>query len=1665
MTSCPRAGMAAGIALLTQYRSIRMKFFTRFLAALSAAILLASCGGGGDDGGALTPARASLSAVATPSSIAPLGTSTIEVTARKGDGSAVVDGTTINILLSPANGASAPVSASTVGGRASFGVTASATTGTVRVTVSMADPGIANSTVTATVDVTVAGAVPTGRMTAVATPTTITQGAISDIVITFTRPDGTNVADGTTISALASPASIGTIGASAQTVGGRANFQFRSATQNGTATIQFSGSDGVSPAAVTATVTITVNGPAPTGTLVATIAPNSITHNASAVVTATLRRANGSVVADGTTINAVLSPSTIGAIRGSGDFGTTASNATTGSQAGFEFRSGTIDGTAQIVVSAVDPEDSTRTLTATVTVTVNGRGPSGRLTATVSPSTVTQSSHAVVTATLRRANGDAVADGVQINAALSPSTLGAISGSGGFGATASNTTTASQSGFVFRAGTVDGTAQVLVSTVDPEDSTRTLTATVTVTVRGAAPAGTLTATANPTTITRNAQSSIIATLRRANGTTIADGAMINAVLLPSTIGRIAGNGTAGATASNTTIGGRANFQFFSGNSEGTAQIVLSAVDPENTALTVTTLVTITVSGQGASRIVVTPLLSTMTQNATNDVAVVVVNRNGEPVADGSTVNLIVTPASLGNVAPATGGSGSNQATSTTVGGRANFRFSSSSTDGEVTLTASSADPDNAGGTISHSATVRIAGAGQPRLSAVATTTLLPPNLFGVTPFIGSPYISEIDVTWRRANGQLVPGGSEIAVSVNPVTFGGYSTLDDPSTSDINEFTTIMGQGPVDVVAGHATLFFHSFTLPGSATVTITAVDPDTQETLQTQVVITVAPTAVPLPSSVSAVSQNSAVYVQGAGGRTSATLIARVVDGAGNPVPNPGAGSAAWDNVVFELADASSLGGARLRGIDADGANQTGPRVLTRTIGGQATATFESGTVEGNVTINVTADRADNNVANGIQDPVTGSLTLTVSDGRLYSIVLTSPTPNGLTVNTVPAAGSSGSSTSPNAGPRNVGNNDGTYSLTVSALATDRRGNPVVQGTTLRFGAIDAPLYGFPSLGHGFFYLTGGDGDPVEKGNRFIAPTGQFTTAGGGAGPGDTLLVFGHLVPGNRDLQEARTVASIDSATSLTITSNFNGNEDTGTSVDNGPILPYIIGRATEVNIGGNSGGVAVQATTNEIGVATVTLNYPVSRLGKATYIYAQGDRAGSSTHKVTGTAGIALPGARPAAVTASTTALPGNVTANLVVCLRDANNEALQGYYLRFSFHDLGGGSGWVDNVLGTGITATPTGTDGCLLTQVRTSGLTSEDDDAGVIFSSGDATIVDVSITTSGSAQNVVNVSPSSLDAGGGPVTIRVTDAAGTPLPGLPIQVACTANGDGAGLSSTIPAATDATGTSSAFITPTNFSGYGYSATGTCTYTVAGVSAEVKVNGVDYCTPAGGTPPGVTPPAICEAAEPGGLTLTLRTNTGGAAVVTGAVGSFPGGLSCTLPVGDTTAACSAEFEVGQVVTLGASVSGGGATAADFIGWSGNCIASPGNPLNATVTIGENTTCAAVFRGSSSTSVRVLQANPTSVNHPGQVVTLRLTDGSGLPVPAVQVTGTCTSGAGMSGFILPTNAWGETLATITSSLTVPTTCPGAPNTASCVFTASGSSASATVQVVGPPCP
>jgi hypothetical protein len=639
------------------------------------------------------------------------------------------------------------------------------------------------------------------------------------------------------------------------------------------------------------------------------------------------------------------------------------------------------------------------------------------------------------------------------------------------------------------------------------------------------------------------------------------------------------------------------------------------------------------------------------------------------------------------------------------------------------------------------------GAASPPLNGTITLTAsrvsLPRNPNGVLPFPGSPFTSEVSFTYRNNNGQITALTSDATFTINQPSIVSISPPDDPTTADINELQQRFVSFFDTTNNGTYTLFVTSYDVAGTATLTAGAIDPSTGQTVTRTLNFTVEG-APPLPASVIVTPSPSTIYITGvAGGVTSSIISAQVFDGAEQPVPDPGSA----DNVRFEII--GDAGGGRLSGNSG-----TGSSITANTVVGIATVAFQSGTLlpPGPVQIRATVDRADNDVSNGIADPVSATTSVAVSDGKIQDLTLSSPDLDGINANLV-------------FGGVNSGGLDGTYSFTISALATDRDGNPPVAGTTIQFGLIDAPTTGFPSLGGGSFQIAGEDGNPLEGGTAFTAPSGLFTTAGGGAGPGDTLLVFGDLVEGNEDLENVRTVQSVNSATSVTVTSAFNRNDTTGVSVNYGNVLPYVIGRANEANI-------ATSASTNDIGVATTTLNYPVSRLGKQVIIWAQANIPTDGPIKTRADIQpLRLPGVAPLRISVSPSPLLGNTTTSVRVCVFDALDSPLQGTFVDFSFHDLGLGSGSIDGFNGAGSLAQATGSDGCAVGTVITSGI-STDDAAGVIFSVGDSEPVDVPITVSTGL--VLQAFPSTTS--GGFVNLRLTDGSGNGVPNAQLSGECT-------------------------------------------------------------------------------------------------------------------------------------------------------------------------------------------------------------------------------------------------------------------------------------------------
>ncbi len=702
----------------------------------------------------------------------------------------------------------------------------------------------------------------------------------------------------------------------------------------------------------------------------------------------------------------------------------------------------------------------------------------------------------------------------------------------------------------------------------------------------------------------------------------------------------------------------------------------------------------------------------------------------------------------------------------------------------------------------------------------ATTTTLPLNTSGQPPSAHGPSQAEVNISLRNVDGSLM-AGTDVSVSISPVSVAAISVLADGTATNDD----LWGSYTIKGTNGQATAWVNARETAGTAVFTATATDKATNRTISATLTFTITSGVGPAPASVALAAAPSGVYLPSSGGASTSVITATVRDGGGQLIADPVSGNTGNDNIKFEIV--GTAGDAKLSTNSVAGA-VSGPSVTSHTVHGVATASFQAGeqTPQGPVQIRVTVDRADNNVTNGIQDPVSVTTSVIVSDGKLYSIKITSPDTNAIRINTV--------SGDVSADPGSIADPDGTYSLTVSALATDRQGNPVLPGTPIRFGSIDEPVGTFDSgATANRFLLAGGDGNPQEGGTTFTAPTGHFTTAGGGAGPGDALIVFGktqHGAPqGNEDLESAVTVQRVVSATNLVTASAFNRNDTTGVLVDNGSVLPYLIGRSQHGNI-------TATATTDELGIAHATLNYTVKTLGHIAAMWAQGDgidRVSGGARRVTDAVQLLYPGVAPAQLVAFPSPIPGNKTVNVTVCLLDAMNSPIQGINIGFQMN-LNGGTGSVDGNGSSGFLDNTTGPNGCVDASVQTSGLPVSTGDGGsgkVVFSVGDATAsVDLVVQLA----FLSNAGVGAICSNGTPqasATIRAYTTDGSLAAGVAIAASCTGvTADPA------TATTGANGSATFSITGAA------DASGSCTFTagnVAPLTISVRIPGNDDFSP----------------------------------------------------------------------------------------------------------------------------------------------------------------------------------------------------------------------------------
>ncbi|MBB6087478.1 Ig-like domain-containing protein [Wenzhouxiangella marina] len=932
-------------------------------------------------------------------------------------------------------------------------------------------------------------------------------------------------------------------------------------------------------------------------------------------------------------------------------------------------------------------------------------------------------------------------------------------------------------------------------------------------------------------------------------------------------------------------------------------------------------------GGGTASLTVTVASSTVTVNPQNfapdpdspyttQVTVIFRDASGQPVADGTTVTLSSSSVARGVVSPidaptATGSS----ATNATAGGRAQFWFTAGSQTGTVTLTASAANPSGGTG-ITAAATINVEpGVGNDDRLTVSGSSTIPTNTQGVPIFLGSPFINELTIQYVGANGQPgSPADGEIGVAISPISRGAFSTLDDPETTDVNEFFSLLGSGPVDMTAGVSTIFVHSFDQPGPLTVSVSLVDANTGEQFSTEFVVNVEDGAANfLPSQVDFSVDPEPIYAQGAGGASSKNLQIIVRDSGGNPVPNPEADGVSWNNIRLTL-DSPAGSGARLVGTGAGG-SVSGSEISVRTVNGIANISLDAGSEVGTHRIVAVVDRADNNVDQGTSDALQTETTIEVGDGRLFALELVSPILNAIRVNpTVNGVSTSFELIEDDlTGALVPADPDGTYSLTVTVQGTDQVGNPVLPGTVVNFGKIDDPMLpGLPRL----FVFSGVDGNPQEGGNLFSVfdPFEGFlddpVRVDDAVESGDTVALFGKLVPGNREHEAVRFVSSVVDENTVNVTEPFNPNDQSGSIVNDGFVIPWVIGRS-------RVGNIEQSVVLDDFGRGSVQMTYPINALGRPIVLWSQGTRILEGGNKTVADVEAAVfPGVAPLLLTASPSAITANNDTVVRLCLTDGLRSPIEGAFIVGAITE-GAANGSLDGSPMTTTTANATGSAGagCVDTVVNISGIPPEGDEATITFSYDEAT-AEVSVVPPGAAMLLVDpsvITDTSLTTFSRRIDLTLLDGDGEPISGAQLVGECETDGGILSLSVN-PGVTDANGETSASVL-VGMAGCGtdggeYPRLGTCTFTTTSGTPEgvLQVIGIDVLTL------GISPPPVGCPPEEGGDTqiLVVRVEDNRPdPQPSSLVESIPTGISCTAgsTIGDPN--CQSDFAAGTTVIV----------------------------------------------------------------------------------------------------------------------------------------------------------
>jgi len=258
----------------------------------------------------------------------------------------------------------------------------------------------------------------------------------------------------------------------------------------------------------------------------------------------------------------------------------------------------------------------------------------------------------------------------------------------------------------------------------------------------------------------------------------------------------------------------------------------------------------------------------------------------------------------------------------------------------------------------------------------ADKTQLPTNISGVRAGMTfySPYTTTLYVN-ATVNGQPIPGGEEIfgCNVAGGLNTGSLYYLDGNPDHEVEiddgDGGKIKVPGAYRSItlgsnAGGASFHFHANNEAGISRITCSVTDPRDKQQKSASVDITVGG-ATGKPASVrieTAVPGYLGTKANGNGILNQMAMQAFVMDDANQPT----ASTSGANTQVRILSGTSAAQGARLVA-----AGQSGSVLQLPSIGGIATFSLLSGTETGVIYLEITADRYDNNVSNGIADPIT----------------------------------------------------------------------------------------------------------------------------------------------------------------------------------------------------------------------------------------------------------------------------------------------------------------------------------------------------------------------------------------------------------------------------------------------------------------------------------------------------------------------------------------------------------------------------------------------------------------------------------------------------------------------------------------------------------------------